>query len=136
MKLLIVESDAAYAALLRTEVARVGIDTRLATNAEAAIEIARIERFDCILIDLDLSDTSGLAVINRLSILGVRTPIVVLTGVYDVQLKREARGEHGVAAYLEKPCTPARIIEQIEHIVGPPNPPCSDSEQSHRLSGE
>ncbi|MFH1804327.1 MAG: response regulator [Pseudomonadota bacterium] len=68
-------------------------------------------RFDVVLLDLTLPDSSGIATIRRIRDADGQIPIVVLTGHKDEELAFEAL-QHGAEDYLTKEFPDGRIIRR------------------------
>ena len=94
LRVLLVEDDDGDALIVEEELelsgARVTLE-RSRTLAEAAA--ARLSRFDCVLLDLNLPDAQGLDGLRRLRSLAPNLAVLVLTGLDD-----ERHGTEAVAA--------------------------------------
>lgn len=105
---LVLEDDAAFAAVLGQLLpAAVHRPTRLqrATRLSEAIAALRRERFDVILLDLNVPDSSGLATLSQALLHAGGTPVVVLTSVDDeavaVQAVREGAQDFVLKSQLD-----------------------------------
>jgi FixJ family two-component response regulator len=67
----------------------------------------------CIILDVNLSDGSGIDLRHHLGELGVRLPVIYITG-NDSHATRMAAMASGCVAYLTKPFTAQSLIEPIE----------------------
>ncbi len=84
---------------------------------DTALEQFTKERFDVVLLDLMLPDSEGIKTFERMRAHAGRTPIVVLSGVGDVQLAAKAV-EEGAQAFLVKGETePRQLIRAIRYAV-------------------
>src|SRR5688572_8117718 len=106
IKVLLVEDDDEYARLLRWFLEEAGGgDTRFmeahARRLEKAVDLLDHARFDVILLDLSLPDSSGLATLDAVHACNPRVPIVVLTGVDDEAIAMKAV-RSGAQDYLIK----------------------------------
>jgi two-component system, cell cycle response regulator DivK len=89
-----------------------------AADGEAGVEIARRERPDLILMDIQLPKVSGIEAtrILRNEPGTAETPVIAITSFAltgDEQLAREA----GATAYLAKPYSPRDLLELIRKLV-------------------
>ena len=85
LSLLLVEDDRADAVLVQELIVDAGAAIRLVwaqSMAEAERELAS-SRPDCVLLDLQLPDASGMDALNRIANCDATVPIVVLTGLND-----------------------------------------------------
>src|SRR5689334_20870977 len=73
---------------------------------------------DCIVLDLQMPDRSGLDVIQSLSQAGLDIPVIMLTA-HDSPNSRDACMSAGAAAYLCKPVEADRLLRTINAAVRP-----------------
>ncbi|MBR0816695.1 response regulator transcription factor [Bradyrhizobium liaoningense] len=90
-----------------------GFGALLFASAEALFDHGDFESAACIIIDIDLSDQSGIALRRRLAHEGVTAPVVYITG-NDSAANRAAAIASGCIAYLTKPFLACSLIEPIE----------------------
>lgn len=103
LALLLVEDDRQDALLVEELIADTSMQTTVTlapSLAEAERQIA-INRPDCVLLDMNLPDGTGLLVLERITRLDVTLPIVVLTGFTDEHFGVSAVGA-GAQDYLVK----------------------------------
>ncbi len=86
MRILLVEDDAAYAALITAELQGASIDLQHARSLSAARAQIGDRTFDAILLDLGLPDSSGIGTVQRMLDAAGDVPIVVLTSNDDESL--------------------------------------------------
>jgi len=106
---LLVEDDPVNAAVAEGYLAESGCHCTWVTSATAALSLAQTQRFDLILMDLNMPDMDGIAATLRLREAeaqrgGSRTPIIALTA-HDAQGHRERVLRAGMDDILSKPCT-------------------------------
>ena len=87
-----------------------------ATSAELFQSIA-LKRPDCLLLDLQMPETSGLDVLNYLHQRHIRIPTIIITG-HDEKTSCEACLKAGAVAYLIKPMDADQLIQTIEDVAG------------------
>ena len=83
---------------------------------ETARALKRHGNFDqafCLVLDINLSDGSGIELRHQLAESGVTLPVIFITG-NDSDAARMAATESGCLAYLTKPFTARSLIEPIE----------------------
>jgi two-component system OmpR family response regulator len=78
-RLLVVEDDPNILELLSASLRFAGFSVRTATNGAQAVQVAREDRPDLVVLDVMLPDLDGFEVIRKLRDGGTRTPVVFLT---------------------------------------------------------
>jgi two-component system OmpR family response regulator len=102
MKLLIIDDDENIAGFLRTRLAHYGFVTDIANDGESGIRLSRTNAYDLIILDLNLPDMRGGAVIDCLKELPHVPPILLVSVVGDAMSKVDLINE-GADDYLVKP---------------------------------
>lgn len=108
--LLVVDDDPKVTALLRIVLRRGGYEMRASHSGAEALDLARSERPDAVLLDLHMPDLSGEDVLNSLKMDRqlCDVPVIVATGDSDApQLT-------GAYAILIKPFNVTRLYSTIE----------------------
>jgi serine phosphatase RsbU (regulator of sigma subunit) len=104
IKVLLVEDNPIDVLLVRATLAaasEVAFELTNATRLEAAIRLARTERFDVMLLDLGLPDAHGFATFERARAGAGELPILVLSGLGDDQVAMRAVQE-GAQDFIPK----------------------------------
>jgi two-component system response regulator FixJ len=85
------------------------------TYESAAALLARADRLEagCIVTDVRMPDMNGLEMVRRLTAMGVRHPVIVMTGHADVPLAIEAV-RAGVKDFIEKPFDDEALLASIQ----------------------
>ena len=83
---------------------------------EDGLEIGEIYKYDIILLDLMLPDIEGYEVLRRMRAARVRTPILILSGLADLDHKIKGLG-FGADDFLTKPFDRRELIARIHAIV-------------------
>lgn len=96
----------------------------------AAALLVKADRLEpgCILTDVRMPDMNGLEMVRRLGDLGVRHPIIVMTGHADVPLAIEAM-HAGVKDFIEKPFDDEVLLASIRKAL-------ADGEKAVQQEGE
>jgi FixJ family two-component response regulator len=71
---------------------------------------------DCLVLDVQMPDMSGLQVQQHLSAIGASVPVVMITG-HDEVGAQEACLAAGASAYLRKPLDRSVLLEAIERAI-------------------
>jgi CheY-like chemotaxis protein len=115
--ILVVDDDAPIIALMRSILREFGFEARTAMSGAAAIEAARAEAPDLVLLDKNMPGMSGVDVIRALrGEAGLaHVPILLLTG--DPVAPHEI-AELGANGTVQKPFDLQALMEQIRSHVG------------------
>ncbi|HUP04317.1 MAG TPA: PAS domain S-box protein [Bryobacteraceae bacterium] len=87
-----------------------------AASAAEAVEAARQNKWDLLILDLSLPDKSGMAVVREITELPESTPILVLSMHAGRDWARQAR-RMGAAGYVNKSAPPARIRAAVAAVL-------------------
>ncbi|MEK7534461.1 MAG: response regulator [Patescibacteria group bacterium] len=92
MKILIVDDDEALSQVLSTVFKENGLDTVLAANGKTAIDKAKTEKVDLILLDQILPDISGNEILKILKLdpATQNIPVIILSNFSQEELVKEA----------------------------------------------
>lgn len=90
--------------------------TVVETLAAAKIALKEKLRYDLVLLDLNLPDSSGLATLQSIFDEDVILPVVVLSASGDAEAFQKAR-EHGASGYLVKKADNYDVAEHIKMVV-------------------
>ena len=103
-RILLVEDESLIAALAIDSLNEMGFDVVEASNAGAALDIARqrIGDFKIAIVDLGLPDRAGDELVNDLRALRPDLPIIVASG-YDARVAEEKMRGKDAVAFLGKP---------------------------------
>ncbi len=100
--------------------------TELYTSAEQFLKTARTSRAKCLIVDIRLSDISGIELCRHLAAGGFAIPFVFMSGDTDDVVQRQA-AELGCADFLLKPFSVSRLIDAIAKATGRgPRPAAGD----------
>ncbi|QOZ31824.1 response regulator [Bradyrhizobium sp. CCBAU 53421] len=93
-----------------------GFASRLFETGSALLGYGSFESALCIILDINLSDGSGIELRHRLTDQGVDVPVIYITG-NDNPATRMAAMASGCAAYLTKPFTAKSLMQPIEQLL-------------------
>jgi len=114
--LLIVEDDPTLRQALTFNLAREGYEVSSSSDGESALQAARNERLDLILLDVMLPGMSGLEVLRALRRDGVSTPVIVLSAKGD-EIDRVVGLKVGADDYVSKPFSRPELLARIEAVL-------------------
>lgn len=108
----VIDDDEAVRVSLAFLLEMADLPTRTYDSALAFLEVVPELQTGCIVTDVRMPGMSGLDLVNRLKILGVTLPVIVITGHADVPLAVEAM-RAGVVDFLEKPFDDTTLVAAI-----------------------
>ena len=116
MRVLLVEDDSATARSIELMLRSGGFVVATSEFGEDGIEVGKLYDYDIILLDLMLPDIDGYEVLRRLRAQKVTTPILILSGLSEMDNKIKGLG-FGADDYLTKPFDRRELIARIQAIV-------------------
>jgi len=116
MRVLLVEDDATTAASIKMMLAKENFICDTTDLGEDGLEIGKLYDYDIILLDLMLPDIDGYEVLRRLRAARVRTPILILSGLGELDHKLKGLG-FGADDFLTKPFDRRELVARIQAIV-------------------
>jgi two-component system, cell cycle response regulator CtrA len=116
MRVLLVEDDAATAASIELMLKKEGFICDATDLGEEGLEIGKLYDYDIIILDLMLPDIDGYEVLRRLRAARVRTPILILSGLGELDHKVKGLG-FGADDFLTKPFDRRELIARMQAIV-------------------
>ena len=116
MRVLLVEDDAATSASITLMLKKESFICDTTDLGEDGLEIGKLYDYDIIILDLMLPDIDGYEVLRRLRAARVRTPILILSGLGELDHKIKGLG-FGADDFLTKPFDRRELIARIQAIV-------------------
>src|SRR6201999_1637077 len=116
MRVLIVEDDTATSATIELVLKAEGFICDTTDLGEDGLEIGKLYDYDIIVLDLMLPDIDGYEVLRRLRAARVKTPILILSGLGELDHKIKGLG-FGADDFLTKPFDRRELLARIQAIV-------------------
>ncbi len=116
MRVLLIEDDSATAASIDMMLKSEGFICDTTDLGEDGLEIGKLYDYDIIVLDLMLPDIDGYEVLRRLRAARVRTPILILSGLNELDNKIKGLG-FGADDFLGKPFDRRELVARIQAIV-------------------
>jgi len=116
MRVLIVEDDTATSASIELVLKAEGFICDTTDLGEDGLEIGKLYDYDIIVLDLMLPDIDGYEVLRRLRAARVRTPILILSGLGELDHKIKGLG-FGADDFLTKPFDKRELVARIHAII-------------------
>ncbi|MBV8535617.1 MAG: response regulator transcription factor [Alphaproteobacteria bacterium] len=116
MRVLVVEDDSATAKSIELMLKSEGFVCDTTSLGEDGLEIGKLYDYDIIILDLMLPDMDGYEVLKRLRAARIKTPILILSGLAELDNKIKGLG-FGADDYLTKPFDKRELIARIQAII-------------------
>ena len=109
----VIDDDEAVRESLRFVLDSAGLRAATFDSAEQFLSACRPDVKGCVVTDVRMAEMGGLELVRRLQAMGVKLPVVVMTGHGDVALAVEAM-KAGVVDFLEKPFDDEVFLRAVE----------------------
>jgi two-component system cell cycle response regulator CtrA len=116
MRVLLVEDDSSIAKSIELMLQAEGFIVDTTDLGEDGLEIGKLYDYDIIILDLMLPDIDGYEVLRRLRQAKVNTPILILSGLNELDNKIRGLG-FGADDYLTKPFDRRELVARIHAII-------------------
>jgi len=116
MRVLLVEDDPTMIRTIELLLQSEGFNVYSTDLGEEGVDLGKVYDYDIILLDLNLPDMSGFDVLRQLRTSKISTPILILSGLSEMQSKVKGLG-FGADDYLTKPFHKEELVARIHAIV-------------------
>jgi two-component system cell cycle response regulator CtrA len=116
MRVLLIEDDVITAKSVENVLKSEGFSCDVTDLGEEGVEIGRIYEYDLIVLDLILPDIDGYEILKRFRNSFVKTPIIILSGLSEIEDKIKGLG-FGADDYLTKPFNRDELLARIRAII-------------------
>lgn len=113
-KILIIDDEASIRSSLKEILEYESFEVEVAENGKLGIEKARETAFDLIFCDIKMPVLDGIETLERLKVLGIETPVVMISGHGTVETAVEAL-KKGAWDFIEKPLDLNRILVTVRN---------------------
>ncbi len=121
MRVLVIEDDRETAQFLQKALKESGHSADIAEDGEAGLSLAEEGSYDVLIVDRMLPRLDGLSVIKELRSKGLRTPVLILSALGDVD-DRVKGLRAGSDDYLTKPYAYSELLARVEALARRPVP--------------
>ena len=115
-EIFVVDDDLSVGAALSIILGGGGFEVTAFREGEAFLAAARSRTPDCVLLDVHLSDCSGIELLRRLDARRYPAPIVVISGSADIPTVVDAI-RNGALDFIEKPFNAAAIVARVREVI-------------------
>ncbi|MAF68815.1 MAG: DNA-binding response regulator [Micavibrio sp.] len=116
MRVLLIEDDSSTAKSIELMLKSEGYVIDVSELGEDGLDLGKIYDYDIIILDLMLPDMDGYDVLKNLRDSRVETPILILSGLGEMENKIKGLG-YGADDYLTKPFDKRELIARVQAIV-------------------
>ncbi|MDP2671481.1 MAG: response regulator [bacterium] len=119
-KVLLVEDDQFIRNLYERMLSKGGYRVKIATNGNEALEIAKKESFDLLLLDIMMPEKDGFQVLQELKEDNKTRDlnVIVLSNLDDDPLLTKALSLGAKAYIIKSSASPAKVLEEIKSVIG------------------
>ena len=115
-KILVVDDDSNLLEVIRMRLESAKYDVVTALEEKGALEAVQTEIFDVSILDLQLADTNGIALMEKIHQLIPHMPVIILTAYGSIESAVEAI-KKGAYSYLTKPFDARELLFQINNAM-------------------
>ena len=116
MRVLLIEDDSSTARSIESILQSEGFVCDTTDMGEDGLEIGKLYEYDIIVLDLMLPDMDGFEVLKRLRAAQIKTPVLVLSGLNEIEDKVRGLG-FGAHDYLVKPFSKVELLARMHAII-------------------
>lgn len=116
MRVLLIEDDQSMAKSIELMLKSESYVVDVSEMGEDGLEVGKLYEYDIIILDLMLPDLDGYEVLKRLRAAKVETPILILSGLSELDSKLKGLG-FGADDYLTKPFDKRELMARLQAIV-------------------
>ncbi|MES2291556.1 MAG: response regulator transcription factor [Pseudomonadota bacterium] len=116
MRVLLIEDEPTTAKAIEFMLAKEGFTVHTTDLGEEGLDLGKLYDYDIICLDLNLPDMHGYDVLKRLRVAKVQTPVLILSGINDMDSKVRTFG-FGADDYVTKPFHRDELVARIHAVV-------------------
>src|SRR5450830_514824 len=116
MRVLLIEDDHATAQSIELMLGSEGFNVYTTDLGEEGLDLGKLYDYDIICLDLNLPDMHGYDVLKKLRTAKVGTPVLILSGIGEMDSKVRALG-FGADDYVTKPFHRDELVARIHAVV-------------------
>ena len=112
-RVLLVDDEEAFLESMSERMRLRGMDVTTASSAKEALEVIESDIFDAVILDIQLPEMDGMAVLKKIKAKHPEAQIILLTGHASLEKGVEAM-KIGASDYLEKPADMEALSKKIK----------------------
>ncbi len=115
-KILLVDDDTFICQILKKHLQNHNYQVEIAYSGQKALEQFKKNKFDLVLCDFRLPDTSGLELLQKIRALKQEIPVIIITAYADVKMAVKLM-KMGASDYITKPIQQEELLMLIKKII-------------------
>jgi DNA-binding response OmpR family regulator len=117
MQILLLDDNEELCNFLVVNLQENAVDAKGANTSAEALALLKKEKFDALIVDLQLKDEDGFDFIEKVreNRSGKSLPVMVLSE-YDTSLARRVAADYACNAFLSKPFTTTQLLDQLRGL--------------------
>lgn len=117
-KILAVDDSVTMRNLFNSTLSEAGFEVCLAEDGNKALELAKEQRFELILTDVNMPGMDGISLVRQIRQLPEcrHTPILIVTTQSEPELKQKGR-EAGATGWIVKPFDPIKLLATVKRVL-------------------
>lgn len=116
MRVLVIEDDIKLARVMQQGLEKEGFIVEISNAGNEGEELAYVNQYDAILLDLNLPDKDGISVLQFLRSENVETPVIIVTARDEIR-ERALGLDVGADDYITKPFDFIEVVARIRAVV-------------------
>lgn len=115
MKILLLEDDAILGDLIFNSLVDKNFDAKHAEDGEEALEFVENEKFDLLILDINVPGISGLELLKSIREYSITTPVIMITAYQDTEHLKKGF-DFGCDDYIKKPFDLEELHQRIKNL--------------------
>src|SRR3954454_1459896 len=116
MHILVIEDDLAVSHSIQLMLGSAASTVHMTDRGEEGVELAKLNAYDIMFLDLNLPDLSGYEVLQSLRTANVNSPVLILSGLASTADKVKGLG-FGADDYVTKPFHKDELLARVQVVV-------------------
>ena len=116
MRVLLIEDEPTTAKSIELMLSSEGFNVYTTDLGEEGLDLGKLYDYDIILLDLNLPDMHGYDVLKKLRVAKVGTPVLILSGINEMDSKVRALG-FGADDYVTKPFHIEEVLARVRALI-------------------
>ena len=114
-KILAVDDEKEICRILKVFLTKHGFEVKNAFNGEEALRLLGKEKFELVVLDINMPGLGGVKLLEKLKAEDIKTPVIVLTGSFNSPVPRDQFDF--IKGFLYKPADLSELLNKIKTIL-------------------